>query len=261
MATMSTPDNNSNSGLPPPPSPLTPSLQSSTQSDILRYSSKILSINVKDINTHKLKGVLEICQSIIKELTSDSLKEPPTSSSPNPQNNNTAVLESEITSLKYSLSSAQTSLSKASEKYSRLKSKNTKLKEEVTRLKDELEEVARKKVKTKNHRTQTEGKTWNNEDESETSEPSSPASRSLHRLKKFHAETSSYRLPSPVKTPEEGNGRFDRHWEEDVFLESVVKVQKCWRGVLNKRVWNDMLEKLMDQEVDLSGLDLTPRSK
>jgi len=34
-------------------------------------------------------------------------------------------------------------------------------------------------------------------------------------------------------------------------------VQKHWRGVRSKRIWIEMLEKMMDQEVDLSGLDLT----
>ncbi|GMH81733.1 hypothetical protein TL16_g09027 [Triparma laevis f. inornata] len=272
------PSNNPNDGLPPPPSPLTPSLQSSTPSDILRYSSKILSLNVKDINTHKLKGVLEICQSIIRELTSDDYKDRSNrsssssrSSSREKNNNNERNAEVEdlkrkLSQTKASLRSSQEELSRATSKLERTKVKNGNLKSEVVRLNGLLEEAEAAKLakpKMKNHRTQTIASDFveveEEEEEEEENEDMSQKSRrerfkkESKRLNDLHRQT---RLPSPLKPPSEAPGSFNRH-DDMKLIESVIKVQKCWRGVLNKRVWTDMLEKMMDQEVDLSGIDLS----
>ena len=56
------------------------------------------------------------------------------------------------------------------------------------------------------------------------------------------------------------------HWSSDLSQISVQDhkaliaacemVQKHWRGVRAQRVWVEMLEKAMDAEVDLDGLDL-----
>ena len=45
--------------------------------------------------------------------------------------------------------------------------------------------------------------------------------------------------------------------EHQRLIRAVEMVQKHWRGVRSKRIWVDMLEKMMDAEVDLSGLDLS----
>ena len=48
--------------------------------------------------------------------------------------------------------------------------------------------------------------------------------------------------------------------EREAVVASAQMVQKHWRGVLAKRKFVGLLEQMMDQEVDLSGLDLSSKN-
>ncbi|GMI47652.1 hypothetical protein TrCOL_g5432 [Triparma columacea] len=79
------------------------------------------------------------------------------------------------------------------------------------------------------------------------------------RKKKGHRE----RHTEPKEGREEKKIEGRRHSVVDEMeghqklIQAVEMVQKHWRGVRSKRIWVDMLEKMMDAEVDLSGLDLS----